>query len=89
MSKCVVLDFFLSLDLIVRSWAKTFYYTKVILMFLRNLHKWESSNTDGTQGRERENVVLEGEVRERKREEQLYVLFYLFILLLFFLQNNR
>ena len=33
---------------------------------------------------ERENVVLEGEVRERKREEQLYVLFYLFILLLFF-----
>ena len=38
---------------------------------------------------ERENVVLEGEVRERKREEQLYVLFYLFILFYFFLQNNR
>ena len=33
---------------------------------------------------ERENVVLEGEVRERKREEQLYVLFYLFILFIYF-----
>ena len=53
-------------------------------MFLRNLHKWESPNTDGTQGRERERSFRRRSERTQARRTTVCVILFIYFIIIFF-----